>query len=318
MDRGAHPALEPPAHDELTRAGHDCSRHQRVQAVLGVVPPGARRARARGDGCRRRADATGTASLRPAADDVHVLAGGDDLRRVAPDPTQHRRRARARPAEGAMSRPPLDDVRVVDLSSGISGAYCTKLLADAGADVVKVERPDGDPFRREGPLFALLHTSKRSVAVDPDVADDRALLDALVVDADIVVAGHPHEVEEWLGSDVAALRERAPGGVGVSISWFGADGPGADRAAPEFTPPAWGGSIPSPGPEPAPPGSPPSGPGAVPSPAAVESRNRRWPRAAASGSGWPERSPASARSPRSTVLGGARRARSSTCRRSRR
>ena len=66
------------------------------------------------------------------------------------------------PAEGAMTHPPLDDVRVVDLSSGISGAYATKLLADAGAEVVKVERPAGDPFRAEAALFALLHTSKRN------------------------------------------------------------------------------------------------------------------------------------------------------------
>ena len=62
---------------------------------------------------------------------------------------------------------PLADVRVVDLSSGISGAYCTKLLADAGADVVKVEGPDGDPFRDEAALFAVLHTSKRSATFDP-------------------------------------------------------------------------------------------------------------------------------------------------------
>jgi crotonobetainyl-CoA:carnitine CoA-transferase CaiB-like acyl-CoA transferase len=142
-----------------------------------------------------------------------------------------------------MTRPPLDDVRVVDLSSGISGAYCTKLLADAGAEVVKVEQHDGDPFRAEAALFALLHTSKRSAALDPDVADDRALLEALVVDADIVVTGHPRDLEPWLGYDVDALRRRAPHVVVVSISWFGASGPWSDRAATEFTLQAWCGSI---------------------------------------------------------------------------
>ena len=142
-----------------------------------------------------------------------------------------------------MTRPPLDDVRVIDLSSGISGAYCTKLLADAGAEVVKVERPTGDPFRDEAALFALLHTSKRNAALDPDVADDRALLEALVVDADIVVTGHPRRLEEWLGYDVATLRRRSPGVVVVSISWFGGSGPWADRPATEFTLQAWCGSI---------------------------------------------------------------------------
>ena len=128
---------------------------------------------------------------------------------------------------------PLDDVRVVDLSSGISGAYCTKLLADAGADVVKVEGPDGDPFRDEAALFAVLHTSKRSAMFDPACDDDRDALDRLVRDADIVVAGHPREVREWLGRDVEELRQELPELVVVSISWFGGSrpvvGPARDR-----------------------------------------------------------------------------------------
>ena len=59
----------------------------------------------------------------------------------------------------------LDGLRVVDLSTEIAGPYCTKLLADAGADVVKVEPPDGDPMRgwMSGALFEFLNTSKRSV-----------------------------------------------------------------------------------------------------------------------------------------------------------
>jgi crotonobetainyl-CoA:carnitine CoA-transferase CaiB-like acyl-CoA transferase len=138
---------------------------------------------------------------------------------------------------------PLADVRVVDLSSGISGAYCTKLLADAGADVVKVEGPDGDPFRDEAALFAVLHTSKRSATFDPARPDDRDALDHLVRDADVVVAGHPREIRHWLGRDVEDLRHEAPELVVVSISWFGGNGPWTDRAATEFTVQAWCGSI---------------------------------------------------------------------------
>ncbi len=84
--------------------------------------------------------------------------------------------------------PPLSGLRVVDLSSGIAGAYCTKLLADGGAEVVKVEAPSGDPLRRwsasgatiadgdDGALFNFLGASKQSVVVDPDDADDLAAL----------------------------------------------------------------------------------------------------------------------------------------------
>ena len=62
----------------------------------------------------------------------------------------------------------LDGVRVVDSTTEIAGPYCSKLLADAGADVVKVERPEGDPFRHwgSGALFEYLNTSKRSVQGD--------------------------------------------------------------------------------------------------------------------------------------------------------
>ncbi len=138
---------------------------------------------------------------------------------------------------------PLADVRVVDLSSGISGAYCTKLLADAGADVVKVEGPHGDPFRDEAALFAVLHTSKRSVTFDSARPDDRDALDHLVRDADIVVAGHPREIRDRLGRDVEDLRREVPELVVVAISWFGGSGPWSDRAATEFTVQAWCGSI---------------------------------------------------------------------------
>ena len=83
-------------------------------------------------------------------------------------------------AEARLAAPPLGGLRVVDLSTWIGGAYCTKLLADGGAEVIKVESPEGDPLRRwsasgaaippetDGALFNFLAASKRSVVVDPD------------------------------------------------------------------------------------------------------------------------------------------------------
>ena len=114
----------------------------------------------------------------------------------------------------------LGGVRVVDLVGGIAAGYATKLLADAGADVVVVERPGGRAERTEGPpgLFEFLHTSKRSVSEDVG----RSLL----VGADIVVAG--------AGFDVVGTRRRQPSQVVVTISDVGLDGPWAGRPTDEF------------------------------------------------------------------------------------
>lgn len=131
----------------------------------------------------------------------------------------------------------LDGVRVLDFTRGIPGAYCTKLLADAGADVVKVESAGGDPLRRwtashvevadgdDGALFRFLHTSKRSVTSG----------NAWLAGADIVVEGGD--------LDVDALRRAHPDVVVVSITPFGRNGPWAGRAATEFTLQAWCGST---------------------------------------------------------------------------
>ncbi len=87
---------------------------------------------------------------------------------------------------------PLDGYTVIDLSVGIAGAYCTKLLADGGAEVIKVEPPEGDPLRRwsasgaeikagdDGALFSFLACSKHSVVVDPENPDDVSLLRGLL------------------------------------------------------------------------------------------------------------------------------------------
>ncbi len=137
------------------------------------------------------------------------------------------------------------DLRVLDLSSGIAGPYATKLLADAGADVVKVEGPGGDPLRawsatgadlggEDGALFRYLNTSKRSIVGALDDAEVAALLRS----ADLLIEDHGPGVV-----DVTALHATNPALVVVSISPFGADGPWAHRPADEFTLQAWCGST---------------------------------------------------------------------------
>jgi crotonobetainyl-CoA:carnitine CoA-transferase CaiB-like acyl-CoA transferase len=123
-------------------------------------------------------------------------------------------------AGNASDATPLSGVRVLDRSSGIAGPYCTKLLADAGADVVKIEQGGGDPMRswRSGALFEYLHASKRA-----STGDDGAF----VAGADVLVADGR--------TDLDALWRVNPELVVVTISPFGLDGPWADRPATEFT-----------------------------------------------------------------------------------
>ncbi|MFM8412204.1 MAG: CoA transferase [Alphaproteobacteria bacterium] len=131
----------------------------------------------------------------------------------------------------------LRDLRVVDFSTGIAGAYATKLFADAGADVVKVEPPGGDPMRRrsatgadlhggDGPFFRFLASGKRSVTGRPGDAS----VESLVAGADLVVEGFaPDEF------DAPALAGRHPGLVVLSITPAGRTGPWAGRPWSEFT-----------------------------------------------------------------------------------
>lgn len=148
-----------------------------------------------------------------------------------------------------MVESPLTGLLVIDLSSGIAGAYCTKLLADGGADVVKVEPPDGDPLRSwsasgapvqgDGALFSFLAGSKHSVVVDPDA--DLDLLDRLLAAADAVIWSPGSAVAEVVAPE--EIRSRFPHLVVTAITPFGLHGPWRDRAATEFTLQAWSGGI---------------------------------------------------------------------------
>jgi crotonobetainyl-CoA:carnitine CoA-transferase CaiB-like acyl-CoA transferase len=149
----------------------------------------------------------------------------------------------------------LDGILVVDLSDRLPGAYATKLLVDAGAEVVKLEPASGDPTRRRsvsghapGPTGDTaagqwLHASKGSVVADLGTDAGRATLADLVREADVVVeSGRPGRHAE-LGLDPAGLRALGSRATVVSITPFGQTGPWRDRPATEFTLQAECGSI---------------------------------------------------------------------------
>ena len=131
------------------------------------------------------------------------------------------------PSDG---RPVLSGVRVVDLTTLLPGPFCTQLLADLGADVIKVERPDGgDPARALVPAtFAAVNRGKRSVALDLRREADREQLYALARTADVFIEGFRPGVAERLGAGyerLAALNERL---IYCSLSGYGQSGPARD------------------------------------------------------------------------------------------
>ena len=146
-----------------------------------------------------------------------------------------------------MSAAPLRSIRVLDLSAPV-GTYCTRLLADLGADVVLVEPPDGDPYRRLGPFragasgldaslaFGYYQAGKRSIFIDADDPADRAVLERLGCDADVVVIS-PSPSHPTPGFDAAAgtLDWVAPDAIVCSVTPFGVTGPYARRPATHLT-----------------------------------------------------------------------------------
>ncbi len=155
----------------------------------------------------------------------------------------------------ASAEPPLAGYTVVDLSTGIAGAYCTKLLADGGADVVKVEPPEGDSLRSwsasgaalepgsDGALFSFLASSKRSVVADPGNPDDVDLVDRLLASADAAVWSSGSALADHPGLAPRDILRCYPHLVVTAITPFGLEGPWRDRAATEFTLQAWSGGI---------------------------------------------------------------------------
>ena len=155
----------------------------------------------------------------------------------------------------------LNGITVLELAEGVAGEYCGKLLADFGADVIKLEKPGrGSPTRHLGPfaprgddpersgLFAYLNTNKSSVEFDLDAAADRETLQRLLAGADVVIDDHPAGWLQGVGLDPASCSESRPQLVLCSITPFGAEPPLERRYAEDlnvFHSSGWGYHTPS-------------------------------------------------------------------------
>ena len=150
----------------------------------------------------------------------------------------------------------LSDVKVVDFTHYVAGPYCTKLLADYGADVVKVERPDGgDRARRMGPfpediphpeksgLFLHLNTNKRGITLDLNTQAAVNIVKELVKEADLVVESFQPGTMAHFGLDYDSLKEINPQLVMTSISNFGQTGPYKDFRSAEIMVYGMGGAM---------------------------------------------------------------------------
>jgi len=142
---------------------------------------------------------------------------------------------------------PLEGIKVLDLSRVLAGPWCTQLLADLGAEVMKIERPgSGDDTRHWGPpwhgegdsrvaaYFLSCNRGKKSAAIDFAQAEGAALVRELAKDADVVVENFKVGGLKKFGLDAASLRAAHPTIVCASITGFGQDGPYAERAGYDY------------------------------------------------------------------------------------
>jgi crotonobetainyl-CoA:carnitine CoA-transferase CaiB-like acyl-CoA transferase len=128
----------------------------------------------------------------------------------------------------------LDGIRVVEQGTFITGPCAGMMLADLGADVIKIESPTGDPYRAYqgelySPHFQAYNRNKRSIALDLGKEPERAVFDALIRDADVYIQNFRPGAAERLGAGAERLMQLNPRLVYGSISGFGARGPYAER-----------------------------------------------------------------------------------------
>ena len=140
----------------------------------------------------------------------------------------------------------LSDLRVVDLSTGVAGPFCSKMFADFGADVIKVEPPAGDESRFLGPfpdnrpdsessgMFIYLNRNKRGVTLDIESEEGRASAADLFAEADVLLESFPPGYMDALGFAYESLESSNPRLVHVSITPFGQTGPWRDYVSTEL------------------------------------------------------------------------------------
>ncbi len=135
---------------------------------------------------------------------------------------------------------PLDGIRILDLTSFIFGPYATQILGDLGADVIKIEAPEGDRQRsvakaaknpEMGSIFMALNRNKRSVALDLKTEADREKLHALVPTAQVLIHNVRGDAAQRLGLDYDSIARLNPSIVYVHCVGYGSDGPYAGRQA---------------------------------------------------------------------------------------
>ncbi|MBE9502395.1 MAG: CoA transferase [Chloroflexi bacterium] len=155
-----------------------------------------------------------------------------------------------------MSQQALSGLLVLDLSENISGPFCTKLLADYGAEVIKIEKPvEGDPARSMGPFFSdephreksgiflFLNANKKGITLNLGGKGGIAIFEKLVQKADIVVENLGPRVMAGLGLNYQALAEINPSLIMTSISYFGQSGPYRDYQGSDIIAQAMGGLM---------------------------------------------------------------------------
>ena len=133
---------------------------------------------------------------------------------------------------------PLAGLRVLDFSSMLAGPYCGRWLSDLGAEVIKVESPEGDYMRSRPPLrkagstyFGHLNAGKKSVVLDLKNPEAKTIARKLVANSDVLIEGFRPGVMARMGLDYASLQDECPGLVYCSISGWGQQGPRAQQAA---------------------------------------------------------------------------------------
>jgi crotonobetainyl-CoA:carnitine CoA-transferase CaiB-like acyl-CoA transferase len=125
---------------------------------------------------------------------------------------------------------PLEGIRILDLSTQVPGPYCSMLLADLGAEVIKIENPDGGDQSRLLPfLFNSINRNKKSISLNLKSSEAKEIFYRMAEKADVILEGFRPGVCKKLNIDYEAIKEINPQIIYCSITGYGQDGPYTDK-----------------------------------------------------------------------------------------